>query len=124
MNAIDIRYTGTLDYCDGIQLFAAEDAKGGSYVAALVDVSQEADRYLVVGCGPEHFLSFRSGDIDLKSLMEQSARQGWYLADVKDFCVPFSITQQPGTVIPDDLLPEHGMYLDENQPDDDVAVVV
>ena len=124
MKAPEIRYTETLDYCDGIQLFAAEDATGGSYVAALVGLSEQADQYLVVGCEPENLRIFRSGAIDLKTLMERSAEQGWYIADVTDFGVPFSMSQQPGTVIPKNLLPDDGMYLDEIQPDDDVAAVV
>ena len=124
MKARNVSYTETLDYCDGVQLFAAKDATGGNYVAALVNVGAEADQYLVVCCEPEALYSFRSGDIDLKRLMEQSATQGWYLADVEGFGTPFSIIQQQGTVIPQNLLPDHGMYLDENQSDDNVAVVV
>jgi len=118
MKAHEIRYTETLDYCDGIQLFTAEDATGGNYVAALVGLGEEADQYVVVGCEPENLGIFRSGAIDLKTLMERSAKRGWYLADVADFGVPFSMSLQPGTVIPKNLLPGDGMYLDEIQPDD------
>ena len=124
MKARDIRYTETLDYCDGIQLFAAEDSTGGKYLAALVGLGEESDRYLVVDCDPENLRAFRSGVIDLKSLMEQSAKQAWYFADVTDFGVPFSINQQPGTVIPENLLPDGGMYLDDIRPDDNVAAAV
>jgi hypothetical protein len=124
MKARDIRYTETLDYCDGIQLFSAEDATGGKYLAALVGLGEKSDRYLVVGCDPGNLRAFRSGGIDLKSLMERSAKQAWYFADVTDFGVPFSINQQPGTVIPENLLPDGGMYLDDIRPDDDVAAAV
>lgn len=124
MKGHQIRYTETLDYCDGIQLFAAADADGGDYLAALVSVGKETDQYLVVGCQPESLLMFRSEAIDLKGLLEGSAKQGWYLADVTDFGETFSISRQPGTVIPDNLLPDGGMYLDEIQPDDKIAAVV
>lgn len=124
MKARDIRYTETLDYCDGIQLFSAEDSTGGKYLAALVGLGEESDQYLVVGCDPENLRIFRSGTIDLKSLMEQSAKQAWYLADVTDFSVPLSITQQPGTVIAKNMMPDDGMYLDDIRPDDDVAAAV
>lgn len=124
MKAHKIRYTETLDYCDGVQLFAAADADGGDYVAALVGVGEDADQYLVVGCQRERLGMFRSGAIDLKGLMEESAEQGWYLAEVRDFGESFSIGRQPGTVIPDNLPPAAGMYLDEIQPDGKIAAVV
>ena len=124
MKAHQIRYTGTLDYCDGIQLFTAEDGGGGNYVAALVSIGKDADQYLVVGCEPESLGRFRSGAIDLKTLMKQSGKQGWYLADVTDFGKAFGISPQPGTVIPKNLLPDDGMYLDEIQPDDKMAAAV
>ena len=123
MKAHQIRYTETLDYCDGILLFVAEDSLGGNYLAALAEVGKEADRYLVVGCAAESLRMFRSGATDLKTLMEQSAKQGWYLADVTGFDKPFSIRSQPGYVIPKSLLPDAGMYLDEIPPDDDMATV-
>ena len=124
MIARDIHYIETLDYCDGIQLFVACDSSGGNYVAALVGLGKEADQYLVVGCESEDLRMFRSGAIDLKWLMEQSAKHAWYLADVTDFGAPLSITQQPGTVIPKNLMPDDGMYLDEIQPNDNIAAVV
>ena len=124
MKAHEIRYTETLDYCDGIQLFAAEDSTGGEYVAVLVGLGEEADRYLVVACDPEKLRIFRSGGIDLKNLMEQSAKQAWYLTSVTDFSAPFSINQQSGTIIPKALLPDAGMYLDQIQPEDEVAAAV
>lgn len=118
MKTLEIRHAETLDYCDGVQLFAAEDATGGSHVAALVNIGMESDRYLVVGCEPDDLLAFRMGAIDLKTLMEQSAKRGWYLADVTDFGKTFGITPQPGVAIPKDLLPGDGMYLDEIGPSD------
>ena len=124
MKKHQIRYVETLDYCDGVQLFAASDADGGDYVAALVGVGEEADQYLVVGCQRESLGMFRSGDIDLKGLMEESATQGWYLAEVTGFGEAFSVRRQPGTVIPERLLPSAGMYLDEARPDDKIAAVV
>ena len=96
MKEHQIRYMETLDYCDGIQLFAAADTDGGDYVAALVSVGKEGDQYLVVGCQQERLGMFRLGDIDLRSLLAESAKQGWYLADVTDFGEAFSVSRQPG----------------------------
>ena len=124
MEEHQIRYTETLDYCDGVQLFAAADADGGDYVAALVGVGKEADRYLVVSCQRERLGMFRSGAIDLRGLMEESAEQGWYLAEVRSVGESFGISRQPGMVIREELLPDGGMYLYEIQPDDKIAAVV
>ena len=124
MKAHQIRYTETLDYCDGVQLFAAEDAAGGSYVGALAAVGKEADQYLVVACDPKSLRMFLSGAIDLKSLMEQSAKRGWYLADVTDFGEPFGVSPESGTVIPENLLPSAVIYLDKIQLDDRIAAAV
>ena len=124
MKAHEIRYTETLDYCDGIQLFAAEGVEGGNYVGVLVAVGKEADRYLVVGCEPESLAMLRSGAIDLKRLMAESAKQGWYLADVIAFDEAFGISRQPGIAIPENMIPDAGMYLDEIKPDDKMAAAV
>ncbi len=124
MKAREIRHTETLDYCDGIQLFAAEDAVGNSYVAALVGVGQKADQYLVVGCEPQNLLMLGTGATDLKSLIQQSAKQGWYLANVSDFGEPFYLNPQAGTVIPDRLLPGAGFYFDEIQGGDQKSAAV
>ena len=115
MKTHEIRHTTTLDYCDGVQLFAAEDAAGNGYLAALVGVGRKADQYLIVGCETDALLTFLAGADDLKSLMRQSAKQGWYLADVNDFGEPFPIIPQVGTVIPEKLLPGAGFYLDGSE---------
>ena len=115
MEMLEIRHTKTLDYCDGVQLFAAEDAAGNVYVAALVGFGQKADQYLVVGCESEALLSFRAGGTDLRSLMQRSAKQGWYIGGVTDFGEPFRIVPQAGTVIPEKLLPGTGLYLDGSE---------
>ena len=117
MKTHEIRYAATLDYCDGVQLFVAEDAVDNNYVAALTSVGGAADQYLVVGCEPENLLMFHAGATDLKNLMQQSAEQGWYIADIASFGEPFLITQQEGTSIPDELLPVAGFYLDGNNVD-------
>ena len=115
MKAHQIHYAETLDYCDGVQLFAAEDAAGNDYIAALVGVGRKADQYLIVACETEALLTFLAGTADLESLMRQSAKQGWYLADVNDFGEPFPIIPQVGTVIPEKLLPGAGFYLDGSE---------
>ena len=121
MKTLDIRHARTLDYYDGIQLFEAMDPIGRKYVATLVDVSGVFDRYLVVGCEPEELRKLRTGVTDLRSLMERSAKRGWYFADVANISEPFGVIPQEGNVIPDEFLPKPGFYLEEAPLDDDLA---
>ena len=105
------RYTKTLDYYDGIQLFQAEDTTGATYIAALLEVGKSADRYLAVRCNADNLRMFKIGVTDLRGLLEKSAEDGWYLADLSSLDAPLSMTPQAGTVIPDELLPGTGIYL-------------
>ena len=80
----------TLFYYDGHQVFEARDAIGGHYVAVLASsellpadqrpAREPVDRYLVTGVTPERLRQFRSGDIDLRSLLIESDQDERYLA--------------------------------------------
>ena len=80
----------TLFYYDGHQVFEARDAIGGHYIAVLAGselpgadkepVREPVDRYLVTGVTPERLRQFRSGDLDLRSLLVESDRDERYLA--------------------------------------------
>ena len=111
MKPHETRYTKTLDYYDGIQLFQAEDTTGATYIAALLEVGESADRYLAVKCSSYNLRMFKTGLTDLRRLFEKSAEDGWYLADLSSLDTPLSMTPQPGKVIPDELLPGPGLYL-------------
>ena len=76
-----IRHENTLFYYDGPQVFEARDAIGGHYVAVTVESDTEFDRYLVAGVSPERLRQFRSGALDLKSLLIERAEEEWYLAE-------------------------------------------
>lgn len=76
-----IRHFNTLFYYDGPQVFEARDADGRPYVAVLVDAdSIGGERYLVTGVAPERLGLFRSGGLDLKSLLVESDREERYVA--------------------------------------------
>ena len=116
-----IRHTRTLEYCDGIQLFEAKDAIGGNYLALLVELCTEGDRYLVVGCEPDALRLFRSGGTDLRQLLENSTQYGWYLADVVNISEPIGLCPQEGDAIPDKFLPETGFHLDQAPVDNELV---
>lgn len=112
-----IRYSETLDYCDGVQLFAADDGAGRRYIAVLVATGAASDQYLVTRCAGAQLRRFQSGGVDLKTLLLESAREGWYLADVTDFGLPIALGRRWTTPIPDAFLPAAGFCLaDTMQP--------
>ena len=116
MKTDQIAYTRTLDYCDGILVFEARDPIGGSYVASCLNFADGGERYLVVGCRPELLRRFRVGEVDLRSLLTESAINGWYLADFLGPRRPLEIIEV-GRVdfIPDGLLPEPGYKIFDSE---------
>ena len=77
-----IQHTNTLFYYDGPQVFEARDAIGGHYIAVMVESDNLNERYLLAGVTPEQLREFRSGGIDLRSLLLESDEEERYLAIV------------------------------------------
>ena len=117
MTTDTIRYSETLDYCDGIiQLFAASDPAGRLHIAVLVATGNASGRYLLTRCAMPQLRRFQSGAIDLKALLRQSAKAGWHLANVTDFGKPIAPRRHQATPVPDDFLPAAGFYLADTMP--------
>lgn len=107
-----IRHFSTLFYYDGPQIFEARDVIGGHYLAVLVGPDEGQDRYLVVGVAPEKLRQFRSGIMDLTTLLVQGGEQEWYLAAAKGgLDEPLQIVTQPGRLKESGLLPDVGFVL-------------
>ena len=117
MKADEIHYTRTLDFYDGILVFEAKDPTGGTYVASHLEPVPGGDRYLLVGCRPEDLRMFRHGAKDLRSLIMESARYGWYLADLSDIHKPLKVGEEVSGVIPDEYLPRDGYQFAEFEVD-------
>ena len=113
--------TTTLFYYDGPQIFEARDSIGGHYVALLGDLHEGKDRYLVVGVAPERLRQFRSGRLDLRSLMVESGKEEWYLAATNDLSQPLVIEPQRTRLVDSDFLPEDGLVL-HDRPADEVTL--
>ena len=67
-----IRYTAMLDYCDGPLLFEALDATGGQYLAMLVETDDKRDMYAVIDLAPERLRQFRTGSVDLRTVLVEA----------------------------------------------------
>lgn len=114
-------HAATLFYYDGPQVFEARDSIGGHYVALLGDLHEGKDRYLVVGVAPERLRQFRSGRLDLRSLMLESGKEEWYLAATNDLSQPLVIEPQRTRLVDSDFLPDDGLVLHDH-PTDEVTL--
>ena len=112
-NMNTIQHTDTLVYYDGVQVFEGRDAVGGCYVGMMIASLDDIDRYLVSGVvPPESLRLFRSGALDLKTLMLRGAEDGWYITETDgDFTQPLVLQAQSDALTGKDFLPDDGFLL-------------
>lgn len=126
-----IRHHSTLFYYDGHQVFEARDAIGGHYIAVMAGSdssaaserpTQEDDiRYLVAGVSPDRLRLFRSGSLDLRSLLVESDRHERFLAVAgADIDQPLQLERLSIPLESGELLPDHGFLLHDRPADDPV----
>ncbi|MFN0124687.1 MAG: DUF6575 domain-containing protein [Blastocatellia bacterium] len=107
-----IRHTATLFYYDGPQVFEARDTIGGHYVAVAVESETTQDRFLVTGVSPERLRRFRSGMLDLRSLLVEDGEEEWYLATVDaGLDQPLKLERQNILLVASGLLPDPDFFL-------------
>ena len=114
-----IKLTEVLDYYDGIEVFAAQDAGGSPYIALAIDPVGGLERYVVTGAVPERLQQFRSGGLDLRTLLLEAPGGEWYLT-VADGTIddPLALEPQAGPLAErEEFLPEPDFVLDGFQED-------
>jgi hypothetical protein len=117
-----IRHTTTLFYYDGPQVFEARDTIGGHYVAVMVEPEDGSDRYLVAGIAPERLRQFRSGTLDLRSLLIEAGAEEWYLATAAaGLDKPLALVPQRAPLAECGLLPDKGFLL-HDRPTEELAL--
>ncbi len=117
-----IHYSSTLFYYDGPQVFDARDAIGGHYVAVAVPAGEGQDRYLLRGVAPEALGLFRSGRMDLRSLLLDSSEEDWYLAAFGANPDESLRLESQGPSQPkSEWLPNPGFFLHRHPSTDDVV---
>ncbi len=112
---LEIWYKSTLFEYDGPQIFEARDRIGGHYLAVAVEDNGTDSQYLVVGTELEKLRKFRIGEVDLRSLLVESSRYGWYLTSSdmnEDGSV--AIHLQPGDLLQFDHLPDKNFFLHDS----------
>ena len=58
-----------LEYYDGIQMFAARDTTGVNYVCDMIESAGDFDLYAVAAVCPNRLNDFRTGQVDLRTLL-------------------------------------------------------
>lgn len=114
-----IHYTATLFYYDGPQIFEARDVIGGHYVALLITPQGGQERYLVVGVTPEQLRQFRSGILDLRSLLITAGREEWYITITEtNLDQPIVLDLQSIPIAESTFLPDEGFVLHDHPTDE------
>jgi hypothetical protein len=107
-----IIYSGTLFYCDGIQVFEGKDEIGGNYVGVLSGDLTGEPEYVIVGINPWQLQQFRLGKVDLRSLMVQRPYSEWLAGPLLDSKNGLLVDAEPQNgSIPEPCLPEEGFVL-------------
>ena len=126
-----IAHYSTLFYYDGPHVFEARDAIGGHYIAVMVGseppgaagnaMREQGECCLVAGVAPDRLRLFRSGAIDLRSLLLESVPDEHYLAAVDSAIDQPLRLERLGTPLADsDFLPEPGFLLYDRLAEDHV----
>ena len=121
----------TLFYYDGPHVFEARDAIGGHYIAVMVGFEPpdaagnamrgQGERCLVAGVAPDRLRLFRSGAIDLRSLLLESVPSEHYLAAVDPAIdQPLRLERLRTPLADSDFLPDPGFLLYDRPAEDHV----
>ena len=112
IGAVQIVHAGTLFYYNGTQVFEGRGIAGGRYIGVLADSTNGSDSYVVVEVAEERMQKFHTGAPDLKALLVEESKDGWYLAEVRDgFTGPLALQEQSGADVETNLTPEDDFVL-------------
>lgn len=111
-----IKHKATLLYYDGPELIEAQDQIGGSYIGLALDSDTNVFKFLVVGVQPTILRQLRRGEMDLRSLILDSEKFGWYMCETNNIEDPINLEEQNVESIPDSLLPNKNVFV--NAPQD------
>lgn len=118
-----IRHKTTLVYYDGPQVFEAQDKIGGHYIAMSIAPPEDEYSFLVVGVSPEGLRRFRTGGMDLRTLLLEAEESEWYtLGPELDLDGFMELTTQKGSLAKNKkLLPDEGFYIHHHSTDKDIV---
>ena len=107
-----IHHTDTLVCYEGAQVFEGRDEAGGRYIGVLADSRDGVDSYVIVEVSAERLRAFHAEEPDLKRLLIEGSKDGWYLAETTNgFGDPLVLQEQSGAVVETNLTPEDDFVL-------------
>ena len=122
-----VRHKRTLFYYEGPQVFEARDCTGGHYVAVMLpdkaplfdhSPREGAVRYLIAGVSADRLHRFRTGRMDLRSLLLHTDQSGFHIARVKnDSSDILELEDLPTDMCPASYFPMSGFVLDDHPPE-------
>lgn len=116
-----VRHTVTLFFYDGPQVFEAHDDIGGHYIAVMIESPEGEESYLVAGVQPERLRQFRSGMIDLKTLISVRPDPEWFIGRPSgDMSQPLLLELQTSNLYDSRYLPEDGFVLYEHPTESEI----
>ena len=111
----------TLVYHDGIAVFAGCDSIGGNYIGVIIDTIGHLDRYIVTGVSPARLRQFRSGMVDLRSLLLEAPDGEWFITQAdRSPGEPLVLEPQEGSLSDTVFLPEEGFTMEDLPVDEAV----
>ena len=112
-----IQHTHPLFFYDGPQVFEAQEATGGQYIAVAVEAQNGLDRYLVTSVVPERLRQFRASRLDLWSLLAKAGTGEWYLTTpAAGLDQPLALVSQHTSIEASGFLPDAGVVLHDAPP--------
>lgn len=113
-----LSHVETLLFYDGPELFVGRDQLGTSYVCVLVELNEETDKYLCVPVSPSRLNHLRTGDLDLREMVEHAETGEAFEGRVEKGDLS-KIQIRPFPEIPETWLPKAGFYVEELDGIDD-----
>lgn len=118
-----IEYRSTLAYYDGPEVFEANDRIGGNYIGMMLDSDVETFKILVVGVSPKQMMRLRRGDVDLRSVILESAEFGWYTCETDSWEGQIPLTDKRTEPLTESMLPAKDYFLREPVASKNIAMV-
>jgi hypothetical protein len=107
-----ICYIKTLFYNDGPQVIEARDQGGQDYIGLSVIPEAGDVQYALKPVSRDSLISFKRGDVDLRSLFLEASRDEWFLtASSGRLDETFEIKEQSRSMHEVDWLPDSGFFL-------------
>jgi len=110
-----INHVNTIVYCDGPQVFIAQDRAKSKFICLLVEYCSDYDTYLCVRISEHRLSSFLNGMEDLLPVYEEPEMGEFYNAKIDNLNIDLNVDLIARTDIPQEWFPGSGFYMDHRE---------